>query len=278
MRWLLSLLILAFSASADAQISPPTPSGGMATNGSNATSGAAQNILTAAGSANLLVGGALSLLNNSIYMLGVGGSSNSLHLRVDYSGTGGTVSFDNGPSFNTEASLSAAGGFEIYGTSYSFTDIGGDKTTISNTPSGTHTFTIPNTTGTGITTGDTGTVTSTMLAASAVNLGGSTVTGTLPNTSVGATPLNAGTGATLVAPREYYVCTGACTVTPPVPAAGDEFCIYNDDNVTTSGDPQLENTATSTTIKYGEWGEQTYDITANEAALISNMRSRYGTP
>lgn len=61
----------------------------------------------------------------------------------------------------------------------------------------------------------------------------SMTSGQLANTSVGATPLVAGTGATLVAPREYYVCTGTCTVTPPTPATGDEFCVYNDDNVAT---------------------------------------------
>ena len=49
----------------------------------------------------------------------------------------------------------------------------------------------------------------------------------------GATPLGAGTSVSLTAPRQYYVCTGACTVTPPVPAAGYEFCVLNDDNVST---------------------------------------------
>ena len=42
-----------------------------------------------------------------------------------------------------------------------------------------------------------------------------------------------GSGATLVAARSYYVCTTTCSVTPPVPAAGDEFCVINDDNVST---------------------------------------------
>lgn len=48
-----------------------------------------------------------------------------------------------------------------------------------------------------------------------------------------ATPLATGTSVSLTAPREYYVCTGTCTVTPPVPAAGYEFCIFNDTNVST---------------------------------------------
>ncbi len=55
----------------------------------------------------------------------------------------------------------------------------------------------------------------------------------LPAAQVPATPLATGTSVSLSAPREYYVCTGTCTVTPPVPAAGYEFCVRNDDNVAT---------------------------------------------
>jgi hypothetical protein len=42
-----------------------------------------------------------------------------------------------------------------------------------------------------------------------------------------------GTTISLVAPRGYAICTSTCTVTPPVPAAGYEFCAINDDNVST---------------------------------------------
>lgn len=48
-----------------------------------------------------------------------------------------------------------------------------------------------------------------------------------------ATTLATGTSVSLSAPREYYVCTSTCTVTPPVPAAGYEFCVLNGDNVAT---------------------------------------------
>ena len=48
-----------------------------------------------------------------------------------------------------------------------------------------------------------------------------------------ATTLATGTSVSLTAPRQYYVCTSTCTVTPPVPAAGYEFCVLNGDNVTT---------------------------------------------
>lgn len=47
------------------------------------------------------------------------------------------------------------------------------------------------------------------------------------------TPLTTGTSITLSAPRQYFVCTSTCTITMPVPAAGYEFCIRNDNNVAT---------------------------------------------
>jgi len=53
----------------------------------------------------------------------------------------------------------------------------------------------------------------------------------LPAAQVPTTPLATGTGATLVGPREYYVCTAACAPNPPVPVAGYEFCIVMTDNV-----------------------------------------------
>lgn len=54
-----------------------------------------------------------------------------------------------------------------------------------------------------------------------------------PNNALVATLLASGTSVSLTGPREYYVCTGTCTVTPPVPVAGYEFCVMNDDNVAT---------------------------------------------
>ncbi len=61
----------------------------------------------------------------------------------------------------------------------------------------------------------------------------SAVTGNLPQTNIAPATLATGTSVSLTAPRQYYVCTGTCTVTPPVPAAGYEFCVLNGDNVTT---------------------------------------------
>jgi hypothetical protein len=50
---------------------------------------------------------------------------------------------------------------------------------------------------------------------------------------VGTTPLTVGssTGNTLAGPSAYFVCTAACTVTPPPPVAGFQFCVMTDDNV-----------------------------------------------
>jgi hypothetical protein len=48
-----------------------------------------------------------------------------------------------------------------------------------------------------------------------------------------ATTLATGTSVSLSAPAEIYVCTSTCTVTPPVPVAGYQFCVFNGDNVST---------------------------------------------
>jgi hypothetical protein len=45
--------------------------------------------------------------------------------------------------------------------------------------------------------------------------------------------VGSGSSNTLAAPFAYFICTSTCTVTPPVPAAGYQFCITNDDNVST---------------------------------------------
>ena len=56
-------------------------------------------------------------------------------------------------------------------------------------------------------------------------------TAAITQTMVAPATLATGTSVSLTAPRQYYVCTGTCAVTPPVPAAGYEFCILADDNV-----------------------------------------------
>ena len=70
---------------------------------------------------------------------------------------------------------------------------------------------------------------------------------------------------------QFFVCTGVCTVTVPAPAAGAQYCIYNDDNVATTitlsaigSSSQYENTArtaygtagTGTLVSSGAVGDQ----------------------
>lgn len=55
----------------------------------------------------------------------------------------------------------------------------------------------------------------------------------LPTAQVPAVPLTSGTSVTLSENHRYFVCTGTCTVTVPVPAAGIQYCVYNDNNIAT---------------------------------------------
>jgi hypothetical protein len=58
------------------------------------------------------------------------------------------------------------------------------------------------------------------------------ISGAASTAQIPAAPLASGssTGNTLTAPYGYFICTAACTVTPPVPAAGYQFCVMNADN------------------------------------------------
>lgn len=80
-----------------------------------------------------------------------------------------------------------------------------------------------------------------------------------PGTAV---PLTAGTTITLTGTIGYAVCTSTCTVTLPVPVFGSQFCIFNDDNVTTvitlaalGSSARYENT---TRTAYGTAGTGTF--------------------
>lgn len=100
-----------------------------------------------------------------------------------------------------------------------------------------------------------------------------------------ATPVpTPGTTITLVAPRGYAICTGTCTVTVPVPAAGYEFCIVNDDNVATAitlsalgSSAMYEGTARTA---YGTAGTGTLAATAaagNKVCLVGRDATHYLT-
>jgi hypothetical protein len=63
-------------------------------------------------------------------------------------------------------------------------------------------------------------------------------------------PLQTGSALTLATNSGYAICTTTCTITVPVPAAGNQFCVLNGDNVSTvitlsalGGSAQYENTA-----------------------------------
>ncbi len=121
------------------------------------------------------------------------------------------------------------------------------------------------------------------VTSSAVSLSAD-VTGTLPNVSVGATPTAAGTTHTLTAPREYWACTGTCSITVPVPAAGYEFCVFNDDNVSTAitlgalgSSAMYENSARTA---YGTAGTGTLVVSAaaaNKVCIVGRDATHYWT-
>ncbi len=97
--------------------------------------------------------------------------------------------------------------------------------------------------------------------------------------------LATGTSVSLTAPKQYYVCTGTCTVTPPVPAAGYEFCVMNDNNVATvitlaalGSSAMYENTARTA---YGTAGTGTLVSTGavgNEVCIVGRDSTHYLTP
>lgn len=243
-------------------------SSGMATDGSNATSAALAAIMSAAsytiasplqstvttGTAPFIVASTTNVANLNASLLG--GATFAAPGAI-----GGTT-----PAAGTFTTLVASS--TVSGASYTATGTGGagfldlNTNTIPSTPAANHVrlytggfglstematgfagslymggisasriWTMPDVAGTLISTGDTGTVTNTMLAGS-IDLS-TKMTGTLANASVGPTPWVSGTGATLVAPREYYECTTTCTITLPTPASGYEFCVRNANNVAT---------------------------------------------
>ena len=106
--------------------------------------------------------------------------------------------------------------------------------------------------------GSTQTVTS-----SAVNLASADVTGILPAASTPAVSFPApAASTTLSGNSEIFVCTTTCSGTVPVPAAGVQYCVMNDDNVATvitlgaiGSSARYENTARTA---YGTAGTGTF--------------------
>lgn len=92
----------------------------------------------------------------------------------------------------------------------------------------------------------------------------STSVATMAGTFHARAPLATGssTGNTFTTANGYFVCTSTCTVTPPVPVAGQQFCVYNDNNVSTvitlgaiGSSARYENTARTA---YGTAGTGTF--------------------
>jgi hypothetical protein len=97
--------------------------------------------------------------------------------------------------------------------------------------------------------------------------------GDIPATAVPAVAVpTPGTSITLAAPSGFAICTGTCTVSVPVPAAGYQFCILNDDNVSTAitlsalgSSAQYENSARTA---YGTAGTGTLVLSAAPANMV----------
>jgi hypothetical protein len=82
------------------------------------------------------------------------------------------------------------------------------------------------------------------------------------------TPLTTGTSFAFAAPRGYYVCTGTCTGTVPIPAAGYEFCVRNGNGVSTT--ITISNPGTSTQFEkttYATYGTATSGTAASSGAV-----------
>lgn len=78
------------------------------------------------------------------------------------------------------------------------------------------------------------------------------------------TGLTTGTSVTLAAPRQYFVCTSTCTITMPVPAAGDEFCVQNNVAVSTV----ITFAAIGSSSFYGKTDQSAYG-TSGTGTLVS---------
>ena len=104
--------------------------------------------------------------------------------------------------------------------------------------------------------------------------------------SVKPLPLAIGNGVNnhLTGPKADFVCTGTCTVTPPVPQAGYQFCVFNDDNVSTvitlgpiGSSVQYENTARTAYGTAGTGGLISGGAAADRACIEGRDATHYFT-
>jgi hypothetical protein len=99
-----------------------------------------------------------------------------------------------------------------------------------------------------------------------LNLATATLSGSLPvaNRSNARADVGASTGNVFTAPSGYFICTAACTVTPPVPVVGYQFCVW--DLPGTTGAITLANPGTG--VMYGKVDFSGYG-TATSGTLVS---------
>jgi hypothetical protein len=109
----------------------------------------------------------------------------------------------------------------------------------------------------------------------------SNLSGTASTSQIPAVLFSTGTSVSLTAPTEIYVCTSTCTVTPPVPAAGYQFCVMNTDNSATvitmaalGSSARYENTARTA---YGTAGTGTFTSggAAGDAVCLVGLDSTH---
>lgn len=132
----------------------------------------------------------------------------------------------------------------------------------------------------------TGLVTNADLANPATTVNGQTCTLGSSCTVQSTVPLSVGssTGNVFTAPNGYFICTSTCTVTPPVPAAGYQFCVLNDDNVSTvitlgalGSSASYENTARTA---YGTAGTGTFisgGAVGDKVCIVGRDATHYST-
>jgi hypothetical protein len=69
-------------------------------------------------------------------------------------------------------------------------------------------------------------------------------------------------------PREYWFCTGTCTVTMPAPAAGQEYCVATNVGVTAA----ITLAAIGSSAMYGKTDQSAYG-TAGTGTAVSTSAS-----
>lgn len=92
----------------------------------------------------------------------------------------------------------------------------------------------------------------------------SQISGTIAASQLPLPAATNGTSVTFTSVGGYFVCTGTCTITVPVPAAGIQICVQDDVAVTSV----ITFAAIGSSSRYGNTGQTAYG-TAGTGTLIS---------